>query len=216
MKPFFLSLILISLVLLSYSQKDSTTIYFDMVWDRDIKNICDVSDIQLEKVTCRDTLMRGKDFNVIIKEYKKGVVQSTTKFDSKEDKKQVQMIVDGELTMSEFYYSSGTKFDNADDSFTITFVGKFENNRIKYKVDFPTTSSMREFKAKENYIMRHMSYAPMIEVPLDKEYPILAYSPIFDSYNKEGLYIMPGADNVFNWYKQFGVKHYYVFFLEIK
>ncbi len=215
MKTLFLTFILTILTLFSFSQKDSTTIYYQYNLDNDIRTICAVSEIQFERLICADTLMRGKEFNIIIKEYKKGKLHSTINLNTKTETERVKMLVDRDTIYTNFSFSPETKFDDSDDSFKITIVSKFNYKNINCEVNYPSSSSSRTLKGKKDYHIVHLSYAPFISIPLNEEYPVLAYTPPFNPYTKDDIYIYPGVDNVFDWYKQFGVKHYYVFFLEI-
>ena len=48
------------------------------------------------------------------------------------------------------------------------------------------------------------------------EYPILAYTPPFNTGTEVRSYCILGEEDVLDWYDKFNVKHYYVFYVEIK
>ena len=73
----FLTVVLSS-ALIGYSQTDSTILHYKYIEDKDMINICELSDIQIQKIYCEDTLLKGKVFNFIIKEFKKTSIATHT------------------------------------------------------------------------------------------------------------------------------------------
>jgi len=64
-------LILFSVLpLMLFSQVDSTEIYLKSVDNDDLRTICKLADIQIVKIVSKDTLLRNKVFNLIIKEFR--------------------------------------------------------------------------------------------------------------------------------------------------
>lgn len=59
MKKLFLIISTLSSALTGYSQTDSTIIYSKFIEDKDLANICDLADIQIQKIYCEDTLLMG-------------------------------------------------------------------------------------------------------------------------------------------------------------
>jgi len=59
-----------------FSQTDSTIIYYKYLEDKDLINICELTGIQIQKIYCEDTLLKGKVFNNAIKEFKKGKINT--------------------------------------------------------------------------------------------------------------------------------------------
>ncbi len=143
MKKLFLFLTMLSSVLTGYSQTDSTILHYKYIEDKDMINICELSDIQIQKIYCEDTLLNGKVFNFIIKEFKKG------------------------------------KSD-----YSLRLANSCSDNKIK--------------------------------VPINQAYPILAYSPPFDTGSNLQSYCLLGEENIHDWYSKFKVKHYYAIYIEIK
>ena len=218
MKTILLTLILILPVIITFSQTDSTTIYYKGIENKDIRTICDLTDLQIEKIFCKDTLLRGKVFNVIIKEFKKGKVRSEKNFNIKTEKQHIPMVVNGDTLIYEIDFTDKTGFGNSTDSLTLTFAGLLKKDKFKLKVEYPGMSVSQELKGQSNYSLRaaNSCSANKIQIPINIEYPILAYTPPFDTGSEVQSYCMLGEENVLDWYDKFKVKHYYVIYLEIK
>ena len=217
MKRILLTLTFIISTLVSFSQTDSTKIYYKNIEDRNLRTICDLSDIQIEKIFCNDTLLRGKVFNVIIKEFKKGKVNSTKNLNISAEKQQIPMVVNGDTLIYEIDYTDKTGFGNSTESLTLTFAGILKKDKFKLKIEYPGVGITQELNGKENYSLRAInSSSDNIKVPVNNEFPILAYTPPFDTGFGLNSYCMLGEESVLDWYEKFKVKHYYVIYLEIK
>jgi hypothetical protein len=217
MKRILLTLTFIISTLVSFSQTDSTKIYYKNIEDRNLRTICDLSDIQIEKIFCNDTLLRGKVFNVIIKEFKKGKVNSTKNLNISAEKQQIPMVVNGDTLIYEIDYTDKTGFGNSTESLTLTFAGILKKDKFKLKIEYPGVGITQELNGKENYSLRAInSSSDNIKVPVNNEFPILAYTPPFDTGSGLNSYCMLGEESVLDWYEKFKVKHYYVIYLEIK
>jgi len=44
----------------TFSQIDSTTIFYRGIENKELVTICELADIQIQKIFCKDTLLRGK------------------------------------------------------------------------------------------------------------------------------------------------------------
>ncbi|HSH52653.1 MAG TPA: hypothetical protein VK982_13090 [Bacteroidales bacterium] len=217
MKRILLTLTFIISTLVSFSQTDSTKIYYKNIEDRNLRTICDLSDIQIEKIFCNDTLLRGKVFNVIIKELKKGKVNSTKNLNISAEKQQIPMVVNGDTLIYEIDYTDKTGFGNSTESLTLTFAGILKKDKFKLKIEYPGLGITQELNGKENYSLRAInSSSDNIKVPVNNEFPILAYTPPFDTGTGLNSYCMLEEESVLDWYEKFKVKHYYVIYLEIK
>ena len=217
MKRILLTLTFIISTLVSFSQTDSTKIYYKNIEDRNLRTICDLSDIQIKKIFCNDTLLRGKVFNVIIKEFKKGKVNSTKNLNISAEKQQIPMVVNGDTLIYEIDYTDKTGFGNSTESLTLTFAGILKKDKFKLKIEYPGVGITQELNGKENYSLRAInSSSDNIKVPVNNEFPILAYTPPFDTGSGLNSYCMLGEESVLDWYEKFKVKHYYVIYLEIK
>lgn len=212
-------LILIAILPLTvYSQVDSTTIYYKSIENDDIRNICDLTNIQIQKIFCKDRSLQGKVFNVIIKEFKKGRVISNEDLDISADIKKIPMVVNGDTMIYVIDYTDKTGFGKATDSLTISFTGLLTKNNFKLKIRFPGMSITKDLKGKSHYSLRMANSCSdnKIRIPINTDYPILAYTPPFDTGSGLNSYCMLGEENVLDWYDKFNVKHYYIIYLEIK
>jgi hypothetical protein len=218
MKKTLLLLSLIFCSIISSAQIDSTTIYYKSLENKELKTICDLANIQVEKISCNDTLLRGKVFNFIIKEFKKGIVSSEKNLNITARKEQIPMVVDGKNIIYTIDYTSKTGFGNSTDSLTITFAGLLNKKKFKLNIEYPGVTFNQELKGQSNYSLRKVNSCSddKIRIPVNTEYAILAYTPPFDTGTKIQSYCILGEENVLDWYKKFKVKHYYVIYLEIK
>lgn len=218
MKTILLSLVLIFPIIVTFSQTDSTTIYYKEIENKDLRTICELTDIQVEKIFCEDTLLRGKVFNVIIKEFKKGKINSEKNLNISAEKRRIPMVVNGDTLMYTIDFTDKTGFNKSTESVSITFAGILKENKFKLKIEYPGMSFSQELKGGNNYSLRSANSCSddKIRIPINTEYPVLAYTPPFDMGNGTGSYCMLGEENVLDWYEKFKVKHYYVIYLEIK
>ncbi len=217
-KTILLTLVLIFQVFVTFSQTDSTTIHYKGIENKVLRTICELTDLQIEKIFCTDTLLRGKVFNVIIKEFKKGQIRSEKNFNITAKKQRIPMVVNGDTLIYEIDYTDKTGFGNSTDSLYLTFAGILKKDKFKLKVEYPGMSIIHELKGQSNYSLRAASSCSdnKIRVPINTEYPVLVYTPPFDTGAELQSYCMLGEENVLDWYDKYKVKHYYVIYLEIK
>lgn len=218
MKKLFLTLIVLSSVLTGYSQTDSTTLYYKYLEDKDIINICELSDIQIQKIYCEDTLLKGKVFNFIIKEFKKGKINSTINLNITAQKQRFPFVMNGDTIYYEIDLTDKTGFGDATTSVSITFAGILKKDKFKLKIGYPGLNTATELKGKSNYLLRLANSCSdnKIKVPINTPYPILAYTPPFDTGSSLQSYCLLGEENISDWYNKFKVKHYYAIYVEIK
>jgi hypothetical protein len=201
-----------------YSQVDSTTIHYRYVENKELRTVCELTNIQIEKIFCNDTTLRGKLFNVIIKEFKKGKIVSTDNFNLSGEKQKIPIVVNGDTMFYVIDFVDKSGFGNSTDSLTITFAGILNKNNFKLKINYPGFSIQKELKGKSNYSLRaaNSCASNKIKVPVNSEYPILAYTPPFDTGSGLQSYCLLGEEKVVDWYDKYNVKHYYIIYLEIK
>lgn len=201
-----------------FSQIDSTMIYYRGIDNKELITICELSDIQIKKIFCKDTLLRGKVFNIIIREYKKGKIRSEKNFNIKAEVQRIPMVINGKSIIYNIDYTDKTGFGKSTDSLTVTFAGLWRKNNFKLNIKYPGISVTHNLKGKSNYSLRPVdpcSESKLI-VPINTEYPILAYTPPFNTGTELLSYCILGEEDALDWYDKFNVKHYYVFFVEIK
>ena len=201
-----------------FSQIDSTTIYYRGIENKDLITICELSNIQIQKIFCKDTLLRGKVFNILIKEYKKGKICSEKNFNIKSEVQKIPMVINGKSIIYHIDFTDKTGFGKSTDSLTLTFAGLWSKNNFKLKIRYPGVSVTHILKGKSNYSLRPANPCSDNEliVPINTKYPILAYTPPFDTGTELLSYCLLGEEDVLDWYEKFNVKHYYVFYVEIK
>ncbi len=218
MKKLFLFLTMLSSVLTGYSQTDSTILHYKYIEDKDMINICELSDIQIQKIYCEDTLLNGKVFNFIIKEFKKGKINSTINLNISAKKQRFPFVMNGDTMFYEIDFTDNTGFGDSTKSMTITFAGILKNDKFKLTIGFPGMKIIKELKGKSNYSLRLANSCSdnKIKVPINQAYPILAYSPPFDTGSNIQSYCLLGEENIHDWYSKFKVKHYYAIYVEIK
>lgn len=218
MKKLFLIISILSSALTGYSQTDSTILHYKYIEDKDMINICELSDIQIQKVYCEDTLLKGKVFNFIIKEFKKGKINSTINLNITAQKQRFPFVMNGDTIFYEIDFTDKTGFGDATKSVSITFAGILKKDKFKLKIGYPGLNTATELKGKSNYSLRlaNSCSGNKIKVPINKAYPILAYSPPFDTGSNVESYCLLGEENISDWYSKFKVKHYYAIYVEIK
>ena len=213
-----LMILIAVLPIATYSQVDSTTIHYQYIENKDLRTICELTNIQIQKIFCDDTTLKGKVFNVIIKEFKKGKIVSIDNFNISGEKQKIPMVVNGDTMFYVIDFVDKTGFGNSTESLTITFAGILNKSNFKLKIGFPGMSFQKELKGNSDYSLRTANSCSgiKIRIPIKTEYPILAYTPPFDTGSELRSYCLLGEENVLDWYDKFKVKHYYVIYLEIK
>lgn len=218
MKKLFLILTVLISSFAGFSQTDSTIIYSKYIEDQDLINICELTDIQIQKIYCEDTLLKGKIFNIIIKEFKKGKIHSNINLNINANKQIIPFVMNGDSMFYEIDYTDKTGFGDSTKSVTLTFSGILKKDKFKLKIGYPGLSITQELKGKSNYSLRMANSCSdnKMKVPINIEYPILAYTPPFDTGSNIQSYCLLGEEKINDWYNKFKVKHYYVIYLEIK
>ena len=204
--------------IIMYSQIDSTTIYYRGIENKELITICQLSDIQIQKIFCEDTLLRGKVFNIIIKEFKKGKICSEKNLNFKAEVQSMPMVINGKSITYNIDFTDKTGFGKSTDSLTLIFAGLWNKKNFKLNIIYPGVSVTHFFKGKSNYSLRPANPCSesVLKVPINIEYPILAYTPPLDTGTELRSYCLLGEEDVLDWYDKFNVKHYYVFYIEIK
>jgi len=212
-------LILFSVLpLMLFSQVDSTEIYLKSIDNDDLRTICKLADIQIIKIVSKDTLLRNKVFNLVIKEFKKGKIVSVDNLNISNKEERIPFVVNGDTMIYVENMIDKAGFSEGRDSLMITLSGIFKNDVFKLNIKYPGVGLSKELKGKKDYLLREAisCSASKIKIPINKEYPILAYTPPFDTGSSIQSYCMLGEEKVENWYEKFKVKHYYAIYIEIK
>lgn len=200
-----------------HAQQDSTTLHFSYP-DREQMLINQLNDIQYLKLTCTDTLMRGKRFLLLIEEYRNGqrTVADSTNLKCEEE---VMEIKSGEKI---FLYHLNTcdklKFDTEADSFILSLAGKLTGSDFTLLTAYPGIQNRHKLKGSDAYSLRTLSCDAdeRMRVPVGTLTPILAYTPPFQLEQGGASYCVLGTRSYQDWYSRFGVEHYYIFSLLIE
>jgi hypothetical protein len=201
-----------------FSQTDSTIIYYKYLEDKDLINICELTGIQIQKIYCEDTLLKGKVFNIAIKEFKKGKINTNINLNINAKKQKIPLLMNGDTMFYEIDYMDKIGFGDSTKSVSLIFSGILKKDKFKLKIGYPGLSITQELKGKNNYSLRKVNSCSdnNMKVPINIEYPILAYTPPFDTGSNIQSYCLLGEENINDWYDKFNVKHFYVIYLEIK
>jgi hypothetical protein len=140
--------------MIGYSQTDSTILHYKYIEDKDMINICELSDIQIQKIYCEDTLLKGKVFNFIIKEFKKGKINSTINLNITAQIQRFPFVMNGDTMFYEIDFTDKTGFGDDTKSVSITFAGILKKDKFKLKIGYPGLNTSTELKGKSNYSLR--------------------------------------------------------------
>jgi hypothetical protein len=217
MKTFLLILIL-AMPLMLFSQIDSTELYFKSVDNDDIRTICELADIQIIKIISKDTLLKNKVFNFIIKEFKKGKIVSSDDLNISNKVDKTPIVVNGDTLIHVVHMLEKAGFSEGRDSLLITISGIYKNDIFKLYIQYPGIKFSKNLKGKKNYLLREAIKCSenKIKVPVNKEYPILVYTPPFADESPIQSYCILLEENVEKWCEKFKVKHFFGIYLEIK
>jgi hypothetical protein len=204
--------------LMAYSQVDSTEILYSTIENADLRTICDLAQIQVIKVECTDRRLHGKVFNLIIKEITKGKVTSEDNFYIEPIEKQIPMVVGKDTVNYVISMIDKAGFADGIDTFSITFAGIFKDGVFKLNIRYPGLGYERKLKGKIDNILKEAAVCSdqRIKIPINQQFPILAYTPPMDTGSDISSYCLLGEDNIEDWYSRFKIKHFYAFYLEIK
>lgn len=109
--------------LVLFSQTDSTELNFKSVDDFDIRTICNFSGIQIIKIICKDTIVKNKVFNLIIKEFKKIKIVSSDNLNISNKVDQIPMVVNGDTVIYVLPMPEKAGFSQSRNSMLITIAG---------------------------------------------------------------------------------------------
>ena len=126
---------------LLFSQVDSTKIYFKTVESEDMRIICSLTDIQIIKLVSYDKQLKGKVFNLIIKEFKKGEIIKEDNLKLTRGPEKIPFVVNGDTMIYESHMADYAGFNNRNkDSLLITFSGMLKNDDNKFTDNNERTS----------------------------------------------------------------------------
>lgn len=217
----FLIFLLATVIL--YSQTpDSTDINIKTGFnDKEIGLMSQILNLEKITLTFSDTAMIGKKFMLTQVEYIDGEKVSDKPF-VKCGEESKTIVVGGDTII----YLLGDmcdkmKFRSEDSVLIIHFLcDNSKEDKARIIVRYPPIFFEIEIEKKvdENYSLRDVlacgSYSG--KVPVNKKIPIIAYAPPFDMGGGAKGYCILNLKPVEEWHKYYKLKHYVVFYLEIK
>lgn len=217
MKTKTLLLLLWAVFAIITNAQDSTTVQF-IYLDREQSLLNDLNNIQYTGFICNDTLAHDKKFLLQVVEYKNGknIVVDSTDLDCKVEI--IPMEVNGKTVNYRFDPCSRKTFLQSDSSFKVAVAGKLETDTFRLLIDYPGIRLTKKLKGSDNYSLRTISCDDNEStiMPFGKLTPIFAYTPPFETGKGMGSYCILGTEKVDNWFKEFGLKHYYIIYLLIE
>jgi len=204
---------------LLFSQVDSTEIYFKTVDSEDLRTICSLTDIQIIKLVSYDKQLKGKVFNLIIKEFNKGKIIKEDNLKLTRGPEKIPFVVNGDTMIYESHMSDYAGFnDNRNkDSLVVTFSGKLKRGIFKLNINYPGLVFPRVLKGKSDYRLRQINRSEKgkLTIPINEEFPILAFTSPFKSNSSFQSYCLLDQASINEWYDKFKIKRFYVIYLEI-
>ncbi len=214
-------LIFILLALLNinvYSQNDSTLIQFNYLENEDLILMNELNGIQMFNLSCSDTLMKGKRFFLSIKEYNLGKLSKIDSLGLICIKQEIPVVVGTDTMIYEFNKCDRITYKDISREFKIRFAGKFQNDSLNFKIRYPGIGLGVKLKGAENYLFRELqpSVKGKTKISLNSKTPIFAYTGPFEAGSGFNSYCLLNNESAEIWYDKFKVKHYYIFYIEIK
>jgi len=217
MNKLFFILLLSLLNINVYSQNDSTIIQYSYIEDQDLIMMNELNGIQMISVSCSDTLMKGKRFFITIEEYNLGKLSKT---DSLVTCKIVKypVVIGADTIFYKFNMCDRIVYNNVSREFKIRLGGKLQNDSLNLKINYPRLGLIKKLKGTENYLFKKLqpSVNGKIKIKLDTKTPIIAYTGPSKASSGYDSYCMLDNELAEVWYEKFKVKHFYIFYLEIK
>lgn len=213
-------MILLGLILISFngfSQKDSTKIEFEYIENSDLSLMNELNGIQMLTVSCGDTKLLNKRFHISIAEFENGEIKDIDSLSLPCEITRIPMVVDGDTMIYELDKCSYVEYNESNEPFKIKFAGKYQNDTLKLITKYPGISLTTKLKGAENYSLREIvtSREDYAKIVVGKRIPLLAYTAPFDTGSSMSSYCILDSAMPETWFEKFGVKHFYIIYLEI-
>ena len=213
-------MILFGLILISFnvfSQKDSTKIEFKYIENSDLRLMNELNGIQMVTISCSDTQLINKRFHISIAEFENGEIKGIDSLSLPCEIMRIPMVVGGDTMIYEMDKCSYVEYDESNEPFEIKFAGKYQNDTLKLITKYPSISLKTKLKGSENYSLREIvtsgeNYAKIV---IGKRIPLLAYTAPFDTGSSMSSYCILDSAMPETWFEKFGIKHFYIIYLEI-
>jgi len=211
----FFGLILISFNV--FSQKDSTKIEFEYIENSDLRLMNELNGIQMITVSFGDKQMLNKRFHISIAEFENGEIIDIDSLSLPCEIMRIPMVVSGDTMIYEMDKCTYVEYNESNEPFKIKFAGKYQNDTLKLITKYPSISLTTKLNGAENYSLREMitngeDYAKIV---VGKRIPLLVYTAPFDTGSSMSSYCILDSAMPDTWFEKFGVKHFYIIYLEI-
>lgn len=111
------------------------------------------------------------------------------------------------------------KFRKEEKEYKIIFGGKFKNDSIKTIVNYPKLSLTSFLKADNDYVFQNLQKTDTnynFRIEIGKDYPIIALTPPFKSKGAYASYCLLNGQEPMNFYNEFDIERYYIYYLKIE
>ncbi|HRW62973.1 MAG TPA: hypothetical protein P5132_05775 [Bacteroidales bacterium] len=214
----FLIISFLLFTLSSFSQKDSTLVYFEYVENEDLRLINELSGIQMITLSCSDTLMHNKHFFLSVYEYFEGQLKSVDSLNMTCVDQEYSMITGEDTIVYTVNYCDYICFDEHKDKFSMRLAGKLIDDSLNLIIKYPSFVVKRKLKGNKEFSLREVisENGKDAKIKVNSKVPVFAYTSPFDSGGGIKSYCLLEGDDPKNWFQKYNIKHYYIFFLEIK
>lgn len=163
--------------------------------------------------------MLGRQFRLYVDEYKYGKRIDTDSFGISCNDRKFPIVI-GEDT-SYYYYNLCSKMsyteDCTNDEFYIMFGGKLDQDSFRMKINYPALHLDKTIAGADAWRLKTIDcrYDTDFWFQVGERTPLLAYTPPFDAGNGISSYCLLKIKPPAEWYKAYGVEHFYIFELKI-
>lgn len=162
--------------------------------------------------------MKGKHFFLSIAEYKLGNLIKIDSLGISGIEKRIPIINSKDTMIYILNNTDKIRYDMINTNFKIMVGGKLVEDSLNLMIKYPGMGIMRKLKESERYRLREVQQCGnhRLGIALNKRIPILAYTSPFEMGAGRNSYCLLADELPEMWHEKFKVKHYYLFFLEIK
>lgn len=199
------TLLLIAFLLaahLNYSQKTVKMVTQYGAKNHELEEVLDFENIGMETLTFESESIKGKYYNINIREYKNGKLVNT------------KSLFDG----------SNSEYFIIDSTYTsFKFFTKMENDKLKTSISADRFSSQQQFfklkKGNGPYVLKDFQGAKeFLSVPINEEFPILAVITATKHKDGSGSYCEVAQSGIApeKFGEKFNIPHYFIISMEFK
>ncbi len=213
-----LHILLILIPFISFTQ-NKIKLKYESTNDRQTRVYNKLNNVLTLSIVCKDALAKGKKFLIRKEEIVKGEIISNDNLVSCENKT-YSIIREKDTLKYKVNLCDRTKIFEKEDKQKIIFGGKFLKDSLKILVDYPSMMTLEgKLKADHSFIFKPLQTENdkgYFKLELGKEYPILAITPPVKAKNGFSSYCLVNSQKTKNFYKEYNIERYYVYYLKIK